>query len=100
MKKAAQPHAGGVKLGDRCRDEITGFEGIATGKYDYLYGCCRIQLQPDKLDDKGRPLGSEVFDEAQLVVIEAGARNGRPPTPAASTGGPREAPQERETPIR
>lgn len=99
MKKAKN-QTGGVKLGDRCRDEITGFEGIATGKYDYLYGCCRIQLQPDKLDDKGRPLGSEVFDEAQLVVIEAGARKGRPPVAATSTGGPRETPPQRETPIR
>lgn len=28
-----------VTLGARVKDNITGFEGIATGRAEYLYGC-------------------------------------------------------------
>ena len=34
-----------IKLGDDCKDPITGFQGIATAKTEWLYGCTRFGLQ-------------------------------------------------------
>jgi hypothetical protein len=31
-----------VKLGSKCRDSITGLEGIATARTEYLYGCVHV----------------------------------------------------------
>ncbi len=28
-----------INFGKRAKDKITGFEGIITGKADYMYGC-------------------------------------------------------------
>lgn len=33
-----------IKLGNKYRDTITGFEGTATGKHEYIHGCTRITL--------------------------------------------------------
>ena len=75
-----------VELGRRYRDTISGFEGVATGRYEYLYGCVRISLERGKDGD----LKSEVFDEQRLVeVVSEGTRR---PRPTATSGGPREAP--------
>jgi hypothetical protein len=62
---------GTVRLGDRVRDEISGLEGIASARYEYLYGCVRVCVRPEKLKD-GKPVESTVFDEAQLRVVKAG----------------------------
>lgn len=46
-------------LGQKCKDSITGFEGIATARHQYLYGCIRYTLE----NKKGL---SETFDEQRL----------------------------------
>jgi hypothetical protein len=84
-----------VKLGAKVKDLISGFEGIATGRCEYLYGCAQIIITPDKIGDKGERLDGEWFDEQRVEVIEA-----RPiPVSAASSatsGGPqRDAPRGR-----
>ena len=81
-----------VRVGDRVKDKIGGFTGIATARYEYLYGCVRINVQPEKTKD-GKPADGFVFDEDQLQVLKSGAVAGIAPKSKATTGGPR-SPQE------
>lgn len=53
------------ELGKRYRDPISGFEGVATGRYEFLHGCVRWQLAGQI---KGEPKDF-VFDEPQLVEV-------------------------------
>lgn len=71
-----------VKLGDRVKDAISGFKGIVTGRYEYLYGCVRCSVRPEDLAKDGTPAKSEVFDEGQLQVVKAGAVAVPPRRPA------------------
>jgi hypothetical protein len=70
-----------VKLGERYRDSITGFEGVATARYEFLYGCIRVMLEGQK---DGQP-AEFTFDEQRLTDV-----------PAATSGGPRPAPPSRD----
>jgi len=65
-----------VKLGNFYTDRITGFKGIATGRTEYLYGCVRVQLEPQGLKD-GKPTESMWFDEQRLEV-NSEAKSGGP----------------------
>lgn len=58
-----------VKVGDKVKDKITGFTGIAIAKTEWLYGCMRVVVQSEKIgkDDK---LVDFTFDEPQLEVIK------------------------------
>lgn len=58
-----------VSLGDKVRDEVTGFEGIVLGKSEFLYGCTRVGVQP-KLGSDGKIIEASWFDEPQLKVIK------------------------------
>jgi hypothetical protein len=66
-----------VKLGEHYTDSITGFNGVATGRYEFLSGCVRIQLE---CEIDGKP-EERVFDEQRLTS-----------KPAATSGGPRSNP--------
>jgi hypothetical protein len=35
------------------KDTITGYSGIVVARHEYLNGCLRFSLQPDKLDKDG-----------------------------------------------
>jgi hypothetical protein len=73
-----------INLGDKCKDLVTGFTGIAVAKILYLNGCTRWQLQPIGTD-KGKLFEQESFDESQLIVLKAkAAKEGK-----HETGGPR-----------
>lgn len=61
-----------IQLGDKVRDRLTGFEGVATGRHEYLYGCTRFTVSPVVLKD-GHIAGNESFDEPQLEVLERAA---------------------------
>lgn len=60
-----------IKLGDRVRDKVTGFEGIAIGRSTWLYGCERIGIEPTTLDDGGLPIEPVFFDEQRILLVEA-----------------------------
>lgn len=57
-----------MKLGDRMKDKVSGFEGIAISKHEYLNGCVRYSLNAEKLE-AGKPL-IETFDREQLEVTQ------------------------------
>ena len=57
-----------VKLGSRVRDNITGFSGIATGRTEWLFGCTRICVEPEKLKD-GKPVDAVWVDEQRIEVL-------------------------------
>ena len=72
-------------LGDRVRDNITGFEGVITGFAKYLNGCINYCLKPTDLDKKGEMKDGQWVDEPQLFLVAAEVL----PAPVASAGGPR-----------
>lgn len=76
-----------IKLGDKVKDKVTGFTGIAIARTEWLNGCVRLSVQPDKLVD-GKIAASETIDEPQLTLVKAAAVK----VPVSDTGGPIPAP--------
>jgi hypothetical protein len=83
-----------IKLGENVKDSITGFNGKAVAKTEWLYGCIRIGVQSPNLDKDNKPLPVEWFDEAQLVLDDG--NSGSSKTPA----GPRDDPSRAKDPQR
>lgn len=76
-----------MKLGKKYRDTITGFEGVATGRFEYLHGCvrwCLTRAHPEH----GGPQEA-TFDEPQIEEVEEDEREH---ATSRGTGGPRETP--------
>lgn len=63
-----------VELGDMVKDKITGFEGLALEKSEYLNGCVQFEVQP-KIDKEGKIPEPSHIDEQQLEVIEIADTN-------------------------
>jgi hypothetical protein len=59
-----------INLGDRVRDEITGFVGIVTGLVSYISGCDQALLAPPVAEDGSHREG-RWYDLDRLVVLEA-----------------------------
>lgn len=68
-----------IRMGDRYRDPLTGFEGVATAVTFYLHACERVALEYLK-DGK---VAYEHFDAPRLVHVDTGKS---PQT--TRTGGP------------
>lgn len=77
-----------MKLGDRIRERITGFEGICFGKTEYLTGCRHVCISPESCDDKGKPKEAEWFDENRCEVVVEAAIAVHATGPDTGTGGP------------
>jgi hypothetical protein len=75
-----------IKIGDIVRDGVTGFEGMAVAITEWLHGCKRVTVQPQKLHE-GKPIEAVTFDYPQLVVVQA-----KDHQPLRKTGGPRPEP--------
>lgn len=71
-----------VTLGRQYREPITGAEGIAVAKTDYLWGCTTIALAIPGLDKDSKPFEWIWFDGARLA--ETVSKIHKPET----TGGP------------
>jgi len=86
-----------VGLGDRVKDRITGLVGIVTARTEFLYGCVRIQVQPEKLDKDKKVAETGHFDEAQVEIVKPLAVRGFEVTvearadPRLRPAGPRDA---------
>ncbi len=81
-----------LDLGDKVKDRITGFTGIAVGKTDWIYGCTRIGVQPE-MDKEGKLQEVQWFDILSLDVVEKNAINRqknmeKETTEYVKTGGP------------
>lgn len=59
-----------IVLGQKCRDRITGYEGVAIARTEWLSKCIHIELQRGSMDPTklGAP-ESEWFDEERLEVV-------------------------------
>ncbi len=55
-------------LGAKLRDVVTGFEGIATSRIEYINGCVQYALVP-KVDKDGKMPPGEYFDFQRLEQI-------------------------------
>jgi hypothetical protein len=60
-----------IVLGNKVKDKVTGFTGIAICKCLYLNGCIQFHVSP-KVDRKGDLRCDEWFDEQQLVYVAKG----------------------------
>ena len=76
-----------ILLGSRVKDSMTGFEGMAVSRTEYLYGCVSIGVQPTELRPNGKPEHVVYFDEQRLEYDSA-----------APIGGPGDHPPKRSTP--
>jgi hypothetical protein len=59
-----------IKLGDKVRDKVSGFTGIAISRHTYLEGCTRISIQPE-IDKDGKLPAINTFDEPLVEIIES-----------------------------
>lgn len=79
-------------LGCYVRDTITGFEGIATGRAEYMFGCAQLVITPDRLGPDGKIIPGEWFDEQRVVIVEERAIAVSATSTATSGGPQRDAP--------
>lgn len=76
-----------IQLGDVARDSVTGFEGVVVAYCEWLNGCARLTVQPQKLQADGAPVGMQTFDLPQLELVRKAGHK-----PNRTTGGPRPEP--------
>ena len=70
-----------IELGEKVKDDITGFEGIAVARCYYISGCIRIGVQGQVKQDGSVP-DPEWFDEDRLESKQTEKKKGGPmPTP-------------------
>jgi hypothetical protein len=55
-----------ITLGTKVRDTVSGWEGTATARYEYMNGCVRYEISAH--DKDGKP-ESFVFDEQQIEAL-------------------------------
>lgn len=89
-KKNPTPLVGEPLLGDRLRDRITGFQGIAIAKTDWLNQCVRWTIQSEERTDNGKSI-TETFDEIDVELIAVDPLGYRA-VDKKVTGGPRPEP--------
>lgn len=83
-----------VNLGSLVRDRITGFEGVAIGRHEYLTGCNKVTVQPQGLTKEGKVKESQWFDEQGLLVVTPASEMASfVDKPDGRTGGPEREPR-------
>lgn len=60
-----------IKLGNKVRDKVTGFEGIATAKVEYITGCDQYCVNPGVGKD-GEIREGVYIDVMRLEVVDQG----------------------------
>lgn len=80
-----------IKLGNKVKDSITGFTGIATTRTEYLYGCVHIGITPESLSKESQPIDTHYFDEQRIVTLKEKAIPVSKDS-AATSGGPTPGP--------
>lgn len=89
-----------IELGDRVKDQVSGFSGIVTAEYNYLHGCRRLQVSPEKLYE-GKPIDAYIFDEGALRLVAKSVVEpfARAITKTVGPGGDRPSPPSRTSPV-
>ena len=59
-----------IKLGDKVKDQVTGFTGIVVSYTKWLSGCDTVGVQPDKVGKDGLPIQSVNIDITQVDLIK------------------------------
>jgi hypothetical protein len=72
-----------IKLGDKVKDKVTGYEGIATARVEYLNGCTQYGVS-GKVGEDGKVPEALFIDHTQLEVVAEGAVQ----VESQDTGGP------------
>lgn len=78
-----------IELGKLGRDKVTHFEGIITGRAQYLTGCDQYTLVPQVKD--GKLESAQWFDEGRIEIIGAGIS-------ASDVAGPKPGGPQRDAP--
>ncbi len=83
-----------IKLGDKVKDAYSGFEGTAVARTEWLYGCSRITISPDKTDKDGKVMDNCTFDEPQVKLVKSRdpIDTTKKPKSARKPGGPQSPP--------
>jgi len=63
-----------IELGSKVKDVITGLEGAATVRAQYITGEDRYNINPQVLKD-GKPIEGTYLDEGRLEVVSAPPSN-------------------------
>lgn len=77
-----------ITLGNKVRDIVSGTEGIATARVEYLNGCVQFCIKP--ANSEGKSHEAEYVDQQQLEVVDVGVadRIARKPTGGPSAYAP------------
>lgn len=59
-----------IKLGQKAKDKITGFEGIIVARIEYLFGCDQYGVSPEAKD--GKVNDTLYFDEGRIEITGKG----------------------------
>ena len=91
IKASPRLHECAIMLGSKVRDKLTGFDGIASGRTNWLSGNTTVTIEPTKLHD-GKPIQAHNFDSARVELVEEQkppmSKQGDPKAP----GGPQNDP--------
>lgn len=80
-------------LGLQAEDTVTGFNGTIIAVAEWMNGCVRYGIQPNRLDKDGKVIGADWFDSAQVAGEEKqGGVISRIAKAAFPGGGPRDDP--------
>ncbi len=63
----------GIELGDRVKDTITGFKGVAGVLAFHLTGCHQVGIQPEELDKDGKVKDWLWVDVQRVILIKKNA---------------------------
>lgn len=61
-----------IKLGQKVRDKVTGFTGIAVSRVEFLNGCVQFCVKPKKQAKDSKMPAGEYIDVGQLKVVGEG----------------------------
>ena len=75
-----------IKLGQKVKDIVSGFKGIAICRMEYLNGCVRYTVQ-QKQTKAGAEITCMDIDTEQLEVVDSGILKKKKVT---KTGGPKD----------
>ncbi len=62
-----------IRMGQKVKDIVTGFEGIVVARVEFINGCVQYAVRP-KVDDKGNMVESEYIDVDRLKLVNSGVQ--------------------------